>query len=167
MGGQPDYVALVAGDRRPGWRHPYQLAYYNELVGGVLGARRLDLETIYYAVTYGYFLPTLNRLPSNAEIWVMPNSWDVLYYYQRQGMLRTNLVILRPPGWRSFYDDQGVRWQQGHLDDADYALFERRQTTFNAARPELAPQLTWAIEYPEVARLTRNGVVLATLHDHP
>jgi hypothetical protein len=147
--------------------HPHQLAYYNELVGGVSGARRLDLETIYFASTYGHFLPTLNGLPSGAVIWVMPNSWDVLYYYQKYGMLRPDLVILRPPGWGSFYDDQGVPWQQGNLDNADFALIERRQTTFNGARPELAPQLIWADEYPELAHLTRNGVMLATLHSQP
>lgn len=146
--------------------HPYQLAYYNEAVGGVTGARRLDLETIYFATTYGHFLSELNQLPSNAVIWVMPNSWDVLYYYQRYGMLRPDLVILRPPGWGSFYDDQGVPWQGGNLDNADYALIERRQTTFNAMIPEYAPQLAWA-DHPEVARLTRNGVVLATLHSRP
>jgi hypothetical protein len=147
--------------------HPYQLAYYNELVGGVTGARQLDLETIYFATTYGHFLPTLNGLPSGAVIWVMPNSWDVLYYYQKNGLLRPDLVFLRPPGWGSFYDDQGVPWQQGNLENADYALIERRQTTFNGARPELAPQLIWVDEYPELAHLTRNGVMLATLHSQP
>jgi 4-amino-4-deoxy-L-arabinose transferase-like glycosyltransferase len=146
--------------------HPYQLAYYNETVGGVTGARRLDLETIYFATTYGHFLPALNRLPPDTVLWVMPNSWDVLYYYQNYGLLRTDLVILRPPGWGSFYDDQGVPWQEGNLDNADYALIERRQTTFNAVIPEYAPQLAWAT-YPELARLTRNGVVLATLHSRP
>ncbi|MBX2998722.1 MAG: hypothetical protein KF893_09460 [Caldilineaceae bacterium] len=146
--------------------HPYQLAYYNEAVGGVSGARRLDLETIYFATTYRHFLPALNQLPPGALIWVMPNSWDVLYYYQKEGMLRQDLVILRPPGWGSFYDDQGVPWQGGNLDNADYALIERRQTTFNRVIPEYAPQLAWA-EYPEISRLTRNGVMLATLHSRP
>jgi 4-amino-4-deoxy-L-arabinose transferase-like glycosyltransferase len=146
--------------------HPYQLAYYNEAVGGVTGARRLDLETVYFATTYGYFLPALNQLPPNAVLWVVPNSWDVLYYYQNYGLLRSDLVILRPPGWGSFYDDQGVPWQEGNLDNADYALIERRQTTFNAVISEYALQLAWT-ERPEVARLTRNGVVLATLHSRP
>ncbi len=147
--------------------HPYQLTYYNEVVGGVQGAHRLDLETIYFASTYGYFLPDLNQLPVDAVVWVMPNSWDVLYYYQRVGLLRPDLVILRPPGWGSFYDDQGVRSRQGTLADADYALIERRQTTFNDTIPEYAIQLEWAAHAPELNRLTRNGVVLATLHQRP
>jgi hypothetical protein len=147
--------------------HPYQLAYYSEVVGGVQGAQRLELETIYFASTYGYFLPALNQLPVDAVVWVMPNSWDVLYYYQRVGLLRPDLVILRPPGWGSFYDDQGVRSQQGTLADADYALIERRQTTFNDTIPEYAIQLEWAAHAPELDRLTRNGVVLATLHRRP
>jgi 4-amino-4-deoxy-L-arabinose transferase-like glycosyltransferase len=147
--------------------HPYQLAYYGEVVGGVRGAARLDMETIYFASTYVHFLPALNQLPANALVWVMPNSWDVLYYYQKVGLLRADLVILRPPGWGSFYDDQGVPSQQGTLADADFALIERRQTTFNDELPEHAIQLTWAADAPELDRLSRNGVVLATLHRRP
>lgn len=144
--------------------HPYQLSYYNEIVGGVAGARRLNLETIYFAITYGHFLPALNSLPPNAVIWVMPNSWDVLYYYQLYGLLRTDLVLLRPPGWSSFYDDQRVPFAVGNLDNADFALIERRQTTFNNVIPEYAVQLSWAEEKPELARLERNGVILAALY---
>jgi 4-amino-4-deoxy-L-arabinose transferase-like glycosyltransferase len=144
--------------------HPHQLAYYNELVGGPRGAQMLGMETIYFATTYGHFLPWLNQLPAGSKIWVMPNSWDVLYYYQKYGDLNPDLVVLRVPYWGSFYDDQGVLWQEGTLEDADYALIERRQTTFNNVIPEYAIQLTWAAEKPELARLEQNGVVLATLH---
>jgi 4-amino-4-deoxy-L-arabinose transferase-like glycosyltransferase len=144
--------------------HPYQLAYYNELVAGPRGARSLKMETIYFATTYGYFLPWLNQLPSGSKIWVMPNSWDVLYYYQKYGHLKDDLVVLRVPYWGSFYDDQDVAWQTGTLEDADYALIERRQTTFNDVIPEYAIQLAWAAEKPELVRLEQGGVVLATLH---
>ncbi|MCB0115774.1 MAG: glycosyltransferase family 39 protein, partial [Caldilineaceae bacterium] len=147
--------------------HPYQLSYYSEAVGGVRGAAQLGMESIYFASTYVHFLPTLNQLPENATVWVMPNSWDVLFYYQKVGLLRADIVVLRPPGWGSFYDDQGVPWRQGTLVDADFALIERRQTTFNDALSENAVQLTWTADAPELARLTRNGVVLATLHRRP
>jgi len=144
--------------------HPFELAYYNALVGGVRGARRLDMETIYFASTYGYFLPYLNELPTGSRLWVMPNSWDVIYYYQLNGLLRDDLVVLRPPGWGSFYDDRGVPSDVGGLESADYALIERRQTTFNAAIPEYAIQLEWASTKRELARLERSGVVLAALY---
>ena len=67
--------------------HPFELSYYNEVVGGTAGARRLGMETTYYASTYGHFLPALNDLPAGSKLWVMPNSWDVIYYYQRNGLL--------------------------------------------------------------------------------
>lgn len=144
--------------------HPFELSYYNELVGGVRGAARLGMETTYFASTYGYFLPYLNQLPPGSRLWVMPNSWDVIYYYQLHGLLRSDLVVLRPPGWGSFYDSQGVLWEEGGLEKADYALIDRRQTTFNNVIPEYAIQLEWASSKPVIAHLEREGVVLATLH---
>ncbi len=111
--------------------HPFELAYYNELVSGVRGAHRLKLETIYWATTYRAVLPELNaRAQPGATVWVMPNSWDVLYYYQKAGLLRRDLVMVRPPGWGSFYDDSGVNWVEGSIDQADFAIIEYRQTTF-------------------------------------
>jgi hypothetical protein len=144
--------------------HPFELSYYNELVGGTTGAQRLGMETTYYASTYGHFLPELNELPAGSKLWVMPNSWDVMYYYQRNGLLRDDLVLLRPPGWGSFYDDTGVLSAEGGLESADYALIDRRQTTFNDTIPEYAIQLEWAAGKPEIARLERDGVLLAALY---
>ena len=144
--------------------HPFELSYYNEAVGGTAGARRLGMETTYYASTYGHFLPQLNALPAGSKLWVMPNSWDVIYYYQRNGLLRDDLVLLRPPGWGSFYDDAGVLRAEGGLESADYALIDRRQTTFNDTIPEYAIQLEWAASKPEIARLERDGVLLAALY---
>ena len=144
--------------------HPFELSYYNAVVGGTLGAQRLGMETTYYASTYGHFLPELNDLPAGSKLWVMPNSWDVMYYYQRNGLLRDDLVLLRPPGWGSFYDDTGVLATEGGLESADYALIDRRQTTFNDTIPEYAIQLKWAASKPELARLERDGVLLAALY---
>jgi 4-amino-4-deoxy-L-arabinose transferase-like glycosyltransferase len=144
--------------------HPFELSYYNELVGGARGAQRRGMETAYFAGTYGHFLPELNRLPAGSKVWVVPNSWDVLYYYQRTGLLRDDIVLLRPSGWGSFYDDTGVRNEVGGLESADYALIERRQTSFNDSIPENAVQLEWAANKPIVALLERDGVVLAALY---
>jgi 4-amino-4-deoxy-L-arabinose transferase-like glycosyltransferase len=153
----PGIVAIVR-------LHPFELSYYNEAVGGVPGAQRLGMETTYYASTYGSFLPELNRLPAGSKLWVMPNSWGIIYYYQRNGLLRDDIIPLRPPGWGSFYDDSGVQHAEGGLDSADYALIDRRQTTFNDVIPEYAIQLEWARTKPEIARLERDGVLLAALY---
>ncbi len=44
--------------------HPFELSFYNELIGGARGAQRRGMETAYFAGTYGHFLPELNRLPA-------------------------------------------------------------------------------------------------------
>lgn len=147
--------------------HPFELAYYNALAGGPRGAQRLGFETIYFASTYGHFLPELNALPPDSKVWVMPNSYDVLYYYQINGLLRPDLVMLRPPGWGSFYDDAGVPRVEGWIDDADVALIERRQSAFNDDLPNHDRILWWADSAPEIARLARAGVLLASLHAKP
>ena len=144
--------------------HPFELSFYSELIGGARGAQRLGMETTYFAGTYGHFLPELNRLPADSKVWVMPNSWDVLYYYQRNGLLRDDIILLRPSGWGSFYDDAGVRSEVGGLESADYALIERRQTGFNDTIPENAIQLAWARTKREVARLERDEIILAALY---
>jgi hypothetical protein len=144
--------------------HPFELAYYNELVGGVRGGEKIGLTTIYFASTYGAFLPQLNELPPGSKIWAMPNSFDVLYYYQLNGLLRPDLIMLRPPGWGSFYDNKGVKWAEGWIDEADYALIERRQTDFNEQLPNHNRILDWAYTHPELARVERCGVTLAALY---
>ncbi len=147
--------------------HPYQLAYYNALIGGPRGAAARDMETIYFASTYGGLLDALNTLPSGSKVWVIPNSYDVLYYYQFTGRLRPDLVMLRPDGWGSFYDGRGAPSAVGLLRDADAALLERRQTGMNGETEVGQEMLRWAAEAPEVARLERQGVTLATLHLRP
>ncbi len=124
-------AALAPGAFAIARLHPFELAYYSEAIGGVHGAHRLQLETIYWASTYRAALPELNRRAApGATVWVMPNSWDVMYYYQKAGLLRDDLVMVRPPGWGSFYDDSGVKWTEAGMDQADFALIEYRQTTF-------------------------------------
>lgn len=130
--------------------HPFELAYYNEAIGGVRGAYRLRLETIYWASTYRAALPELNRRAApGATVWVMPNSWDVMYYYQKAGLLRDDLVMVRPPGWGSFYDDSGVKWIEAGIDQADFALIEYRQTTFFDYVVDYMAQHqpVWALDY--------------------
>lgn len=147
--------------------HPYQLAYYNALIGGPRGAAARDMETIYFASTYGGLLDALNALPGGTKLWVIPNSYDVLYYYQFTGRLRPDLVMLRPEGWGSFYDGRGAPSAWGLLRDADAALLERRQTGMNGETEVGQEMVRWAAEAPQAARLERQGITLATLHLRP
>jgi hypothetical protein len=72
--------------------HPFQLSYYNRLVGGIRGAYRRGLETTYFmeAITPA-FLQTLNeKLPQNAGLNASFANF-MLEFYQKEGMLRRDL----------------------------------------------------------------------------
>jgi Dolichyl-phosphate-mannose-protein mannosyltransferase len=72
--------------------HPFQLSYYNRLVGGIRGAYQRGLETTYFmeAITPG-FLQTLNeKLPQNAAVNASFASF-MLEFYQKEGRLRRDI----------------------------------------------------------------------------
>ena len=72
--------------------HPFQLSYYNRLVGGIRGAYARGLETTYFmeAITPG-FLQTLNeKLPQNASVNASFANF-MFEYYQREGKLRRDI----------------------------------------------------------------------------
>ena len=74
--------------------HPFQLSFYNRLVGGVRGAYERGLETTYFMEAFTpSFLQTLNeRIPKNATINASFASF-MLDYYQKEGRLRRDLKI--------------------------------------------------------------------------
>jgi len=110
--------------------HPFELAFYNSLVGGAPGARKLGLETIYWGNAYLNILPFLNeRVPPGGSVYVTPvGCMSVLETYQRGGALRPDINILGGP--------------HEHLR-ADYVVFQCQQSEFlevawrlyRAARP--------------------------------
>ena len=72
--------------------HPFQLSYYNRLVGGIRGAYWHGLETTYFmeAITPG-FLETLNeKLPQNAKVNASFANF-MFEFYQREGKLRHDI----------------------------------------------------------------------------
>ncbi len=74
--------------------HPYELSYYNRLVGGVRGAHRRGLEVTYFmdAMTPD-FLAYLNReLPASAKVNASFSNF-MFEYYQKEGRLRKDIRI--------------------------------------------------------------------------
>jgi len=74
--------------------HPFELSYYNRLVGGIRGAYERGLETTYFmeAITPG-FLKSLNEgLPKNATINASFANF-MFIYYQNEGRLRRDIRI--------------------------------------------------------------------------
>ena len=74
--------------------HPFQLSFYNRLVGGIRGAYARGLETTYFMEAFTpAFLRTINeKIPPNASInGSFANSMFV--YYQKEGLLRQDIKI--------------------------------------------------------------------------
>lgn len=74
--------------------HPFELSYYNRLIGGLRGAYDRGLEATYFmeALT-PVFLGYLNKeLPPNARLNGLVSNF-MLVYYQKEGKLRRDLKI--------------------------------------------------------------------------
>jgi hypothetical protein len=74
--------------------HPYQLSYYNRLVGGIRGAYERGLETTYFleALTPVFLREMNESLPRNASVNASFAN-VMLVYYQKEGLLRGDLKI--------------------------------------------------------------------------
>ena len=99
--------------------HPYQLSYYNWLVGGIRGAYQRGLEVTYQmeAITPN-FLQYLNReLPPHATISAR-NANYIYEYYQKENRLRQDFRIITGA-------------------DYDYYIFQNRVSMFTDFEKEL------------------------------
>jgi 4-amino-4-deoxy-L-arabinose transferase-like glycosyltransferase len=74
--------------------HPFQLSYYNRLIGGIPGAYTDGLETTYFLEALNpELLDTLNKtLPENAIITASFANF-MLSFYQQEGRLRKDIKI--------------------------------------------------------------------------
>lgn len=74
--------------------HPYELSYYNRLVGGLRGAYERGLEVTYFMEAMGPdFLRLLNReLPANAVVNASFSNF-MLAYYQEENRLRRDIRL--------------------------------------------------------------------------
>lgn len=75
--------------------HPFELSYYGALCGGLKGAERLGLEPTYWADTFLYIVPELNRIcPEGALVLVTPpGNESLLRFYKRAGALRPDIRL--------------------------------------------------------------------------
>jgi len=75
--------------------HPYQLAYYNELVGGTAGATRRGFETIYWGQVLKEAPLFLNRITTvSPRVLVIPKGVIYLLDFQREaGVLRADVQL--------------------------------------------------------------------------
>jgi hypothetical protein len=78
--------------------HPYELCYYNELVGGVRGAHALGMETTYwYDVVSKEFLEVLNReIPQGAAVSMWIANQAYFEFLQDKGKIRKDIKFITP-----------------------------------------------------------------------
>jgi 4-amino-4-deoxy-L-arabinose transferase-like glycosyltransferase len=84
--------------------HPFQLSFYNRLVGGIRGAYAQGLEMTYFMEAFTpEFLTALNdRLPPNATVNASFANF-MFEYYQKAGSLRSDIRITAGGGSFDYY----------------------------------------------------------------
>ena len=104
--------------------HPYQLAYYNALVGGTKGAAEKGFETIYWGQVFQDAPLLLNRIQEPAPlVLLIPKGVIYLLEFQRQ------TGVLRP--------DVRFTGDEGEAARADYVMFQAMQSDYT--------DLCWAL----------------------
>ena len=138
-------VALAPPVAKSAALHPYQLAYYNELVGGTKGATARGFETIYWGQVFQDGVGFLNTRPKNATVVVIPGGVIYLLEFQQRGALRRAL---------RFTGDEGEAAR------ADLVLFQGMQSDYT--------ELCWALVRNErpVYTITADGAPVLLAFDH-
>jgi hypothetical protein len=143
--------------------YPHLLSYYSGLVGGVGGATHLGFETTYWCETYSETLEYLNAQGKAGDVvWITPWSHNVMIYYQLVGRLRDDLLFAAPDEVPSLFDPEIVTVAKG-FDEADFVVFQHRQTTFDELE-RAHPIVPWMQERTPDLELRYDGVPLISVY---
>jgi hypothetical protein len=144
--------------------YPHLLSYYSASVGGLRGATALGLETTYWCETYNEALDFIN---ANAEpgdaVWVDPYSNDVMTYYQIQGQLRDDIVILMPEWGSTVFGDQALL-RKANFAWADFIVLQYRQTGLIAGGNGDGV-LDWVVDDTPDIQVAHSGIPLVEVYD--
>jgi hypothetical protein len=144
--------------------YPHLLSYYSASVGGLRGATALGLETTYWCETYN---ETLDFINANAEpgdsVWVDPYSNDVMTYYQLQGQLRDDVLILMPE-WGSTVFGNQARLRKANFAWAEFIVLQYRQTGLVEGGHGYGV-LDWVSEETPDIQVAHNGIPLVEVYD--
>ncbi len=144
--------------------YPHYLSYYGESVGGLAGATRMGLETTYWCETFSIALPYINEHAQPKDrIWSDPWSHDVLIYYQTQGLLRDDLVIMSPFPANSVLGAGAPSPVATPMELADWYIFQHRQSTLGFDG-ENNPMLKILAKKEVVYEYSFDGVPILTLY---
>jgi 4-amino-4-deoxy-L-arabinose transferase-like glycosyltransferase len=89
-------VLLAAAISRPLLKvYPFGLEYYNELIGGVKGARKHGMETTYWWTVFNKdaFDAVNKKLPGSATLGFFPANAHMTGLYRELGLLREDIIV--------------------------------------------------------------------------
>ena len=119
--------------------HPYELSYYNRLIGGIRGAYQRGLEVTYFMEAFTpKFLKFLNEeLPPNAVINASFSNF-MFEYYQEENRLRRDIRITE----NSDFDYYILLVRQSNFSKFDRALLTTIPHPYDAFRFDGVPLIT-------------------------
>ena len=148
--------------------YPHLLSYYSEGVGGLPGATKLGLETTYWCETYAAAIPYFNAYAQPGDlIWVEPDSYNVLLYYQYHGQLREDVKVMNDVPWPvSVFGPGTPQPIHGKYPSANWYIFQYRQSQFGNAGDNF-PLLAYLKNLaPPVFQISYQGIPLMGLYRH-
>ncbi|MDX9753287.1 MAG: glycosyltransferase family 39 protein [bacterium] len=104
---------------------PFYLAYYNEIAGGVEGAKAKGMETVYWcdALTRDMLDEINRRVEPGQTLRPLAMSYAVIEYYKDRGWLRADINHLADPP----YDFHLLHCRQGMFTQAEWFLYTQRR----------------------------------------
>lgn len=106
--------------------HPYELSYYNELIGGLRGAYEKGMEVTYwFDVINTRFLDEFARqVPDGARVSVWPPNIDYFIFLQSRGKIKKEVTFFMPAK-----EDMP---QEGQPEKPEYCILMSRLGAFNS-----------------------------------
>jgi hypothetical protein len=78
--------------------HPWEMSYYNALIGGTSGADRRGMEVTYWGDTYMRAISWLGEhAPPNSTVWIEPVGMLSLCQWSKSGMVRDDIHLIGGP----------------------------------------------------------------------
>ena len=104
---------------------PYYLSYYNELAGGLDGAKRMGMETTYWCDGLTRrMLGDINRIVGpNKTMRPLSMPYEVIDYYKQRGWLRADINHQTDPP----YDFHLLQCRQGMFTRAEWFFYTQRK----------------------------------------
>ena len=104
--------------------HPYELCYFNQLIGGVKGAYKKGMETTYWGEVINEDVTDyINKnIPKNANVKLLALHEKIFEYYQKWGIIREDIKFDGEPP----YDFHILLCRQGFFGKAENLIYNAK-----------------------------------------